>query len=101
MQAHVHADMQLKELESSTSKSDHLSLQDSKEPSTSTSAMIPPPDPNSGIHYRLYKRRFAGMLGFVSMSLSPSVRNRVENMSGGRIGQCYSDGLAVVWAHIE
>lgn len=68
--AHDDTDVQLTDLESSPSKSDRMSLQNSKEISLSTNLnlVLPTSHPDSGVPYRLYKRRFSGMLGFVVLS---------------------------------
>jgi hypothetical protein len=65
---HEPADMQLTDLEPSLQS--EVALQDSKEAGVSTNlkVTVPQSPPNSQVSYRLYKRRFSGLLGFVSLS---------------------------------
>jgi hypothetical protein len=60
------ANIQLTGLELSPSKSENT-LQN-KESDTNTHAELSPSDPDSAVPYRLYKRRFAGLIGFVVLS---------------------------------
>jgi hypothetical protein len=50
----------------------NLSLRNGKEAIaiTDLTATVPPSHADSGIPYRLYKRRFAGLLGFVSYMIT-------------------------------
>jgi hypothetical protein len=50
----------------------NLSLRNGKEATaiTDSTAALPPSHTDSGIPYRLYKRRFSGLLGFVSLAFT-------------------------------
>jgi hypothetical protein len=64
-------DMQLNDLESSPSTVEKASLGNSIHASTDADVELVS-DPNSVVRYRLYKRRFAGTVGFVRSFSEPN-----------------------------
>lgn len=51
------------------------------------------------VHYRMYKRRYAGLVGFVSPILYSILRREAHCVSSDRAQHCICNVMAVVWTN--